>query len=413
VGIRRILSLDGGGIKGVFLVAFLAAIETRVGRPIAAHSDLIAGTSTGGIAALGLGLGFTAQDVLVLYEKFGREVFGGNRLLQIVRHAVSAKYSPEPLRRVLADAFGDRTLGDSRCRLVIPSLNLETGRVHVYKTAHHPRFEMDYTESAMHVAMATAAAPTYFPLHRSGSGLPLVDGGLWANNPVGMAVVEAIGVLQWDRADLRVLSLGCPTPPVDTGAARWKGKGWAYWAARVPDLFISGQSFASLGTAKLLAGHDNVYRVCLRGDFGWTRRGRSIPSRGWASLEAREAIPTLKEVFFKEPAERFEPYHREPKPEGPLSRTASRLRPDPIAQGSIRGPDRPGGEPQALGHGTVPRDATSDFPEQPQPGRMLVRLPGATMAVTDGGRYGGGFRRSAAAFCSTRPAPRHAPRSSP
>jgi len=313
MAVRRILSLDGGGIKGVFLVAFLAAFEERVGRPIAGYFDLIAGTSTGGIAALGLGLGFTAQGLLTLYERFGREVFPGNRLLRFVRHVVAAKYSPEPLRRVLAEAFGDRTLGDSRCRLVIPSLNLETGKVHVYKTAHHPRFEMDYKESAVQVGMATAAAPTYFPSHRSSSGIPLVDGGLWANNPVGMAVVEAIGVLEWSRPDLRVLSLGCPSAPLDIGIARRRSMGRLYWARRIAEAFLSGQSSASLGTAKLLAGHANVYRVCPAvppDRFGLDTTKEIESLKGLGVAEAREALPALRQVFFTEPAEPFEPYHR-------------------------------------------------------------------------------------------------------
>jgi patatin-like phospholipase/acyl hydrolase len=69
----------------------------------------------------------------------------------------------------------EEALGESRTRLVIPSLNLETGEVHVYKTAHHPRFEVEYKERAVEVALATAAAPTYFPTHRSAKGIPFID----------------------------------------------------------------------------------------------------------------------------------------------------------------------------------------------------------------------------------------------
>jgi hypothetical protein len=309
--VRRILSLDGGGIKGVFHVAFLAAIEERLPHPVATYFDLIAGTSTGGIVALGLGLGFTARKMLDLYERLGAEVFVPRRFRRI-RDLFSTKYRPEPLQRALKNAFGDRLLGESRARLMIPSLNLETGEVHIYKTAHHPRFEMDYREPAIRVALATAAAPTYFPPHRSSSGIPLADGGLWANNPVGMAVVEAIAVLEWGRADLRVLSLGCPTAPVDVGIARRRGKGELYWARRLADVFMSGQSFGSLGTAQLLAGHGNVHRVCPSvpsGRFALDSVGEIASLQGLGSAKAREALPILRAVFFSEQAEPFEPYH--------------------------------------------------------------------------------------------------------
>jgi hypothetical protein len=309
--VKRILSLDGGGIKGAFHVAFLAAIEERLPHPVAAYFDLIAGTSTGGIIALGLGLGFTARQMVELYEKLGATVFPSRRF-RVIHDLFWAKYRPEPLRRAMESAFGDRVLGESRARLVIPSLSLETGKVHVYKTAHHPLFEMDYQESAVRVALATAAAPTYFPPHRSSSGIPLADGGLWANNPVGMAVVEAIGVLEWERANLRVLSLGCPTAPVDVGVARWRGKGELYWARRLADVFMSGQSFGSLGTAQLLAGHDNVHRVCSpapAGRFGLDSISEIDSLKGLGSAHAREALPALRAAFFSEPAEPFEPYH--------------------------------------------------------------------------------------------------------
>src|SRR6266852_5609834 len=102
------------------------------------------------------------------------------------------------------------------------------------------------------------AAPTFFPTYRSTAGTPLVDGGMWANNPVGFAVVEALGVLGWDKDQLRILSVGCTRSPLDVGLGRHFGLGKFYWGQKVVDVFMSGQSSASLGTAQLLAGHKNV-----------------------------------------------------------------------------------------------------------------------------------------------------------
>src|SRR5437867_798455 len=128
---KRILSIDGGGIKGVLPAAFLAAIEETIGRPIAEYFDLIAGTSTGGIIALGLGLGMSAGDIMHFYEELGPTVFGGNRLWRTVRRAGLSAYTSAPLRVALEAKFGDRRLGESLNRLVIPSVNLETGEVYI------------------------------------------------------------------------------------------------------------------------------------------------------------------------------------------------------------------------------------------------------------------------------------------
>ena len=308
---KRILALDGGGIKGVFSAAFLASLEEETKEPIGRYFDLIAGTSTGGIIALALGLGYSASNILHLYRALGQRVFARRRRWFEVRSIFRPKYDSAPLRDVLTEHFGQRQLGESSTRLVIPSLSLETGKVHVFKTAHHNRFQKDYREAAVAVALAAAAAPTYFPAYRHGSGLPLVDGGIWANNPVGVAAVEALGVLGWDRHEIRILSIGCSSP-LSVEAGRRRPKGFLYWAREIADLFASAQSFSSLGTAQLLAGHDNVFRVAPvmpPGRFALDD-ATEIPSlEGLGYGEAREWLPRLRHVFLVEPAEPFAPEH--------------------------------------------------------------------------------------------------------
>ena len=137
-------------------------LRTAIERNVADYFDLIVGTSTGGIIALGLGLGLSAKELLAFYEERGPTIFKGNRGLRWLRWLGTSKYSSTPLENALRSCFGDKRLGDSKKRLVIPSLNLENGEVYVYKTAHHPRLERDYKEKAVEVALKTAAAPTYF-----------------------------------------------------------------------------------------------------------------------------------------------------------------------------------------------------------------------------------------------------------
>src|SRR5262245_32275966 len=117
---KRILSIDGGGIRGVFPASLLAEVEESIGASVANYFDLIVGTSTGGIIALGLGLGLSAAEVLRFYQEHGPTIFCGNRLLRLIRHIGLSKYSSGPLRNALQAAFGDRRLGESRNRLVIP-----------------------------------------------------------------------------------------------------------------------------------------------------------------------------------------------------------------------------------------------------------------------------------------------------
>ena len=81
--------------------------------------------------------------------------------------------------------------------------------------------------------MATSAAPTYFPTYRSAAGTPLIDGGMWANNPAGVAAVEALGVLGWERSDVKLLSLGCTTEPLRVNANQTTRLGVNYWARRL------------------------------------------------------------------------------------------------------------------------------------------------------------------------------------
>ena len=119
----KILSLDGGGIRGVFPAAFLAKLEEQVGAPIGSYFDLIAGTSTGGVIAIGLGLGLPAGEILRLYEEQGPAIFDQGhgpvenwvrQRVRGVRHLFSSKYSSTPLREALAGILGQRRLGESR-----------------------------------------------------------------------------------------------------------------------------------------------------------------------------------------------------------------------------------------------------------------------------------------------------------
>lgn len=325
---RRILSIDGGGIKGTMPAAFLAALEEDLGEPIGSYFDLIAGTSTGGIIALGLGLGRTAKELLELYENRGPIIFGqhpgeadkGGKirkwwrgLTAQGRHIVQPKHEADVLARELRAVLGDERIGQSKTRLVIPAWDADLRSPYIYKTAHHTRLQTDFRKTALDAAMATAAAPTYFKRHRTADDIGLTDGGTWANNPTALAVVEAITLLGWHPSDLRILSLGC----LDEVYILPESPGVASLGLKVLNLYADGQSHGALGMAKLLTGHsydgDRIYRYSPSvpsGFFALDDTSKISRLKGLGMSAARKAKPHLAPVFFTEPADAFVPVHQ-------------------------------------------------------------------------------------------------------
>lgn len=320
---KRILSIDGGGIRGTFPAAFLAALEEDLEHPIGAYFDLIAGTSTGGIIAIALAMGIPAREIQGLYEAHGPAIFsqqnGGFRgwLEKLFRKARWAawgpKYETNTLRKAIEDVLGDKRIGHAKTRLMVPSWNGHSKKVYVYKTAHHERLTTDYKDLAIDAALATSAAPTYFREHITANDVGLVDGGLWANNPTGFAVIEAVSVLGWPADELKVLSVSCLEDIFEMKQA---------YSARsivqkTADFFMAGQSHGSMGIAHLLTGdpHERqaIWRICQpvpEGFFSIDDTGKIRELKAHGFTHARIQKPILKPHFFTQPAEPFEPIYK-------------------------------------------------------------------------------------------------------
>jgi len=325
---KRILALDGGGIKGAFAASFLQTIEENTGQKIADHFDLIAGTSTGGIIALGLGLGMSAKEITQFYVNDGPRIFGQKNpmdehgwlsrcaskfkgLMNRGKQIAAPKYDSSQLKKALERAFQSKRLGDSSVRLVIPAYHADKEDVYVFKTKHHPRLQMDWKESAGNVALATAAAPTYFQAHPMPSGAPMIDGGIWANNPVGLAAVEARSVLGWKDDDLFIVRLGCTEEVLDIPVE----SGYAGLLLKSTALFMQGQSRGADGTAMLLSDHRQeaprffpFQPKVSTGKFsldGVDMIGRLC---GLGAAHGREALPLFQKHFLDEKAEKFQPF---------------------------------------------------------------------------------------------------------
>jgi len=201
----KVLSLDGGGVRGTFTASFLNELQKLVDDPLYHYFDLIVGTSTGGIIALAIALGIPIGEVLTLYETKAKIIFGKGKRLPLLSPKHNFKHS---LEIELQKVFGNRKLGDAQTRVLIPTIDLTTGQVKVFKTPHHPDFYRDHEEFAWQVAMATASPPIFAPSFLNSKGYNLVDGGIWANNPALIGVIEAMCKLGVAPQNIRVLSIG-------------------------------------------------------------------------------------------------------------------------------------------------------------------------------------------------------------
>jgi patatin-like phospholipase/acyl hydrolase len=262
--------LDGGGVLGIFTAALLAGLEDDLDRSILDSFDLVVGTSTGGVIALGLGAGLTPREILNFYVTERRAIFPDHFGWRGARKIFRAKYSSAPLEAALRGVLGEKLLGESRVPLVIPSYDLGEDDVYLFKTPHHLRLRRDHRQPMWSVAMATAAAPTYFPAFRlPGEHVRLIDGGVWANNPAMVGVAEAVSMFGAPLEEIRVLSLGT-TAKTDVRSPRLDNSGILRWirAPNVVDVFLRGQSTGAFAQVRHLIGEHNAYRLDPPGPEG-------------------------------------------------------------------------------------------------------------------------------------------------
>jgi len=236
----RVLSLSGGGYLGVYTATLLAELEDRVGEPLGRRFDLIAGTSVGGILAVGLGFELPMRHMLELFLERGSQVFSPralprgpvSRLIDLTRSVMGPKYDGVALRAALTEYLGDACMEQSLHDLVIPSVNVTRSQTKVFKTPHGNASRGDEQIRAVDVAMATCAAPAYFPSVLI-DGQLFADGGLFSVAPDQVALHEAEHFMGIDVNTVRMLSLGTGTLGYqpqegvsdDAGAVGWLSDG--------------------------------------------------------------------------------------------------------------------------------------------------------------------------------------------
>ena len=255
---KKILSIDGGGIKGIFVAQFLTDIEEEYKVKICNYFDIIAGTSTGAIIAAALALEISAKEILELYTQNANLIFKGYSEIFIfkkiltLRGLLNYRYSNKNLKEVLLKVFSDKKVGDCKTRLLIPAFNVRTHNIEVFKTSHHKDYIRDYREDIVNVLLATTAAPTYFPVYDFKGRGQYIDGGIGANNPGMIAVIESIANCGWNQDELKLLSFGC-LGELNTGKRKFKGIG------DIIQAFMKAETLYSENIAKLLLNNKENY----------------------------------------------------------------------------------------------------------------------------------------------------------
>lgn len=309
----QILSLDGGGIRGLFSAAILAAIEQDLSTNIVDHFDLITGTSTGGIIAVALGMGMRPREIVDFYIQEGPKIFSNKFGIKNLQQWYTRKYSQKYLVNALKECFNERKFGESIKRLVIPAYNIGEDDVYIFRTPHSKRLRRDYKVPAWKVALATSSAPTFFPCCNCVNNIRLIDGGVWANNPSMVGIIEAIGTLKIDMSLLNILSIGT-TDSVTQRHGRLNNGGIIAWALNnaAVNIIMRGQSIGVNNQITFLLGKDRVLRLdpkVVAGEFTLDKIIKSSDLIGKAAHYSRIYMPNIERNFMNHFADPYIPIY--------------------------------------------------------------------------------------------------------
>lgn len=241
----KILCVDGGGIMGTYSAFLLAKLEEQLGRGkrLGEYFDMVTGTSTGSLIALGLAAGRSAQEIAEAYEKDGAKIFCDHgfihRAIRNLWHlAASSRYNSKQLEKTLDELLETKTLADASNYLCIPVTFINNYAPRIYKTRHSEDHKW-HNVTLKHLALASSAAPTFFPLVESEAvaGNLYADGGLFANNPSLVALIEALRVFVGPDSERKefdtvsILSVGSFPSQVRFRLSAWRK--WQFLPTRL------------------------------------------------------------------------------------------------------------------------------------------------------------------------------------
>ncbi len=299
----RVLALDGGGIRGLFITSFLATLEDLGGGRVGEHFDLIVGTSTGGIIGLALAYGAPARTVFELFLEKGRQIFSRPRRLGML---LRPKYDNRFLAAALQSFFGSRVLNDASTPVCVTSYELENSYPRIWKDDHAIDLVPAGEEPAWKVALATSAAPVFFPGAQVSEGDSHVDGGLFANNPALIGLTEAAQYFRQPLGQIRILSVGAGERAERIPYEKAKRMGVWYWRTAAIEHMLIAQARISHEIARRLLGPEQYMRVNVPLERPYPLddydAAKNLIEPG--AQAARVLYPELKKRFFSSAATR-------------------------------------------------------------------------------------------------------------
>lgn len=254
----KILSIDGGGIKGLYSSTILEHLEAKYG-PVSDYFDMICGTSTGGLISLALGIKIPARDISGMYVNQGQLIFPKrSKIAGIVRQTFfRGKYSDLPLREVLHSIFKGAKMKELQNLVCIPSYSITDAKPWIFKRDHGPLYR-DNDTLLEDVALATSAAPTYFPVCEIDryDQKQFIDGGVWANNPTLIGVIEALTYFVGENRDFKnieVLSVSSLNNTAGKPVGLRRARSFIDWRNDLFETSLIGQSVFTDYTMKKLS----------------------------------------------------------------------------------------------------------------------------------------------------------------
>lgn len=265
-----ILTIDGGGIRGVYPAYILLKIQEELKIRLDKQFSLIAGTSTGSIIAATVAEAIDLNLILQLYREYGPKIFNTQKS-NILKQLCQSKYNKTILKERIQSVFGNRKLGEVVVPLMIPATDIGNGTVHVFKSSYCSSFVRDKDVLLKEAVMASCSAPLYFDPSKVDSYL-LSDGGLWANNPSLAAVIDANKRLGVNLEDIRILSIGTGIPKRGYGVSESRKwgilTGWS--RTKLVDLAMSLQSQSAHNYLGLLLKENQILRLNFESDLPLT-----------------------------------------------------------------------------------------------------------------------------------------------
>jgi uncharacterized protein len=237
--IMKVLCIDGGGIRGVFAISILQAMEEMYHKKVGEHFDLIAGTSTGSIIAAATVLETGMDSLMDQYLKYGEKIFMREAKIGLFKSI----YSDRNLRELLKHTLGDQDLESVEKPLIIPAVDITHGKPYVHRS-YGQNDQGDLSIKLWDAVLSSCSAPVYFPPNNIANKYLSIDGGLWANNPSLVCLTDALHYFHESLDSIHILSVGTGQQRIDFSIEDEKYWGLKQWLPfHLPSLKITPKLF--------------------------------------------------------------------------------------------------------------------------------------------------------------------------